>query len=179
MGSTLFSLDLCKAFKDWFALTKRLSPLEKCLAACASGSWMLSPSYLEESEKENRFLAETGFEWSAARDSAAMAVGKDRECIEAGSRWRIKLQNYMRNGKQRGSFQNWVVLLVVDEKKKKGFVSVLEAGLATVYTDKAMAAGDVEVWNLLSNSFLVYSLLCRDESYRCREMEPGNRKVKV
>jgi hypothetical protein len=121
------------------------SKTEKCLAACASGAWMLSPTYLEESEKENRFLAESGFEWSAARDFAAMAVGKDRECIEAGSRWRIKLGNYMRGGKQRGSFQNWCVLLVVEEKKKKGFVSVLEAGLATVYTDKADASGDVEV----------------------------------
>lgn len=122
--------NLCKAIKNRFV---ELLTLEKCLAACASGSWLLSPTYLEASSLADRFLPETSYEWSAALDSAAMAVGKERECIEAGSRWRIKLGNYMGNGPRRGAFSGWVVLLVVDESKRKGFESVLRAGLAKVY----------------------------------------------
>ncbi|KAL3896635.1 MAG: hypothetical protein SGCHY_003942 [Lobulomycetales sp.] len=110
---------------------------EKCLAACASGSWMLSPSYIQDSQKENRFLRESLYEWSAALDVSAMAVGKERDCIEAGSRWRIKLENYIQDGKRlKGSFQSWIVLLVVNTKKQQGFIKVLEAGLATVHTKR-------------------------------------------
>lgn len=66
-----------------------------------------------------------------------MAVGKERDCIEAGSRWRIKLENYIQDGKRlKGSFQSWIVLLVVNTKKQQGFIKVLEAGLATVHTKR-------------------------------------------
>lgn len=107
---------------------------EKCLAACASGLWILSQSYISESLLENRFLAEARFEWSAALDASALTVGRDRELIESGSRWRIRLGNYLSRGVKRGSFEKWDVLLAVEAKKVDGFLRVLEAGLAAVST---------------------------------------------
>lgn len=124
---------------------------------------MISPNYLLECDKENRFLSETMFEWSAKNDSAAWNVGKNRESIEAGARWRIKLQNYMGLGKRRGSFQNWSVLLVVDAKKKRGFLKVLQAGLATVYTEKSDTL-NVQAFSSHCN-VLVYPLFCRSKGY--------------
>ncbi|KAJ3214542.1 hypothetical protein HDU67_001512 [Dinochytrium kinnereticum] len=52
-------------------LAEAITRTEKCLAAMASGAWILKPSYLESSEQAGGFAEEERWEWSPLDDTGA------------------------------------------------------------------------------------------------------------
>ncbi|EDV27656.1 uncharacterized protein TRIADDRAFT_53583 [Trichoplax adhaerens] len=108
---------------------------EKCLAAMASGKWLLRKSFLDESQLAGRFVSEEEHEWGSdhANNSSLSKLSI------AARRWRKKVQEENRNRKLQGiigdpygAFKGWKVLLSVDVTRQSGFKRLLEAGCATV-----------------------------------------------
>ncbi|KAJ3295783.1 DNA topoisomerase 2-binding protein 1 [Borealophlyctis nickersoniae] len=103
---------------------------EKCLAALAAGVWCLKPQYVDACSKSGRFVDEPAFEWTSM-DAGEAAL------LSAPRRWRLQLGNYRDpSASRKGAFEGFKVLLVVENKKKDGFVRVLQAGGAVVDVGK-------------------------------------------
>ncbi|KAK9765595.1 protein kinase activating protein dpb11 [Basidiobolus ranarum] len=102
---------------------------EKFLAACASGAWVLKPSFVDSSVLTDEFVNEEEHEWTAENDMKP----EDKLLVGAAKRWRLKLQELQAvNAEVKGSFTGWNVLLIVETKKREGFVRLLQAGNAEV-----------------------------------------------
>ncbi|KAJ3390545.1 DNA topoisomerase 2-binding protein 1 [Lobulomyces angularis] len=129
-------------------------------AACASGAWLLSVKYIDESIKNNKFVAEEEFEWSLK--TWPDATGKGRDCVEAGVYWRLQLKNFLnppRNGIRKGCFEGWVAVLVLENKKLVGFLKVLKSGGAKVkLTTKEVEENSSEITHCFVDSSLSKSV---------------------
>ncbi|KAL2916595.1 DNA topoisomerase 2-binding protein 1 [Polyrhizophydium stewartii] len=101
---------------------------EKFLAACASGRWILKPSYIQACASAGKFVPEEEHEWNEADDDLGGAAAR---------RWRRAVQLHG----SRGSFKDWTVLLLVDDAKRDGFVKVLSSGGAQVVVGKPSLRG--------------------------------------
>ncbi|KAJ3041834.1 DNA topoisomerase 2-binding protein 1 [Rhizophlyctis rosea] len=110
---------------------------EKCLAGIASGVWWLKSGYLDECGRVGGWVDEEKWEWAGDADGGS----QNDNMLRAPKRWRLKLQNFEHNGKRRGAYDNWKVLLFVDAKKRDGFMRVLRAGGADVVVGKAPFRG--------------------------------------
>ncbi|TPX35524.1 hypothetical protein SmJEL517_g02137 [Synchytrium microbalum] len=101
---------------------------EKYIAACASGSWILKPSYLEACEAEGRLVEPDPHEYLPP-------VGSNSSGVGAGFRWRKHLGNYLNLAAPRnGAFQTWNVLLVATPEKADPLARIIRAGggIATI-----------------------------------------------
>lgn len=77
------------------------------------GKWILPASYVEESYRQNKWLDEELFEWSAkdAEENPA-----SQYLYSLPRKWREKYKSH------RGAFRKWIVVLVFkSQKKKDGF----------------------------------------------------------
>ncbi|KAI9202200.1 BRCT domain-containing protein [Polychytrium aggregatum] len=115
-------------------ILSHMARTEKCLAACASGVWMLQPKYVDACASAGEFIDEEQYEW---KPTAATPMD-ELMLYGAGHYWRKKLQNFQHPDRPRkGAFDSWRVLLVIDSKKRDGFYRVLRAGGAEVISWEA------------------------------------------
>ncbi|KAJ3334354.1 DNA topoisomerase 2-binding protein 1 [Blyttiomyces sp. JEL0837] len=98
---------------------------EKCLAALATGTWILPSEYITESAKSGYFLNEDNPWWKPTCDM-------DQMFIKAMAYWRKSLRNFT-SSKDNGAFEHWTVLLIMRTQRRANFVRVLRAGKADVY----------------------------------------------
>uniref|UniRef100_UPI0037E83D23 SMC5-SMC6 complex localization factor protein 1 n=1 Tax=Semicossyphus pulcher TaxID=241346 RepID=UPI0037E83D23 len=95
---------------------------EKFLAACAAGKWVLTPNYVLDSVKHGSWLAEGPYEISISTSTASS--------FYPVRQWREKVAS----GRLTGAFQDWSVLLMVQEPTRWAmFKRLLRAGRAKVY----------------------------------------------
>lgn len=92
---------------------------EKFLAACASGCWVLQPSFMLISKDKGHFANETDYEWAMQDAASEMAV--------AAQFWRKKRLEHLA-AESKGPFHNWNVFLLVGRTKKGSFERILRAG---------------------------------------------------
>ncbi|KAI9366086.1 hypothetical protein DFJ73DRAFT_161754 [Zopfochytrium polystomum] len=106
-------------------LCPKPSMTEKCLAACASGAWLMKPDYVAACANAGRMLEEEDWEWTSADTEGA---------VEAARFWRKKLGNSRRNfeAPRAGCFEKWTVLLVMSNNRRLLYSRVLKAGGAYV-----------------------------------------------
>ena len=100
-------------------ITSHPSKTEKCLAACSIGLYILPPTYIFDSFKNNSFLNEDLY-------------SDGNEIVKACTKWRLKLGNYLLDAPTQGVFSNWNCILLISPSKKPGFVKVLQTGFATI-----------------------------------------------
>uniref|UniRef100_A0A3Q1IKS7 BRCT domain-containing protein n=1 Tax=Anabas testudineus TaxID=64144 RepID=A0A3Q1IKS7_ANATE len=95
---------------------------EKFLAACAAGKWVLTPDYVLDSVRNGSWLAEEPYE-------VAISTGATSTFYPV-RQWRQKVAT----GKLKGAFQDWRVVLMVQEPARRAmFKRLLKAGRAKVY----------------------------------------------
>ncbi|XP_026176480.1 SMC5-SMC6 complex localization factor protein 1 isoform X2 [Mastacembelus armatus] len=95
---------------------------EKFLAACAAGKWVVTPDYALDSVKNGSWLPEGPYE-------VAISTGGTSTFCPA-RQWREKVAT----GRLTGAFQDWSVLLMVQEPTRRAlFKRLLKAGRAKVY----------------------------------------------
>jgi len=82
---------------------------EKFLSGCASGKWILTKNFIEDSTEAGKWLDEEAYEWSNQSNIAGVSPSH----LSAPARWREILQT------QRGPFEGWKVLVVVTDAKKR------------------------------------------------------------
>jgi len=100
---------------------------EKFLSGCASGKWILTKNFIEDSTEAGKWLDEEAYEWSNQSNIAGVSPSH----LSAPARWREILQT------QRGPFEGWKVLVVVtDAKKRAAYKRLLEVGCAAVVNCK-------------------------------------------
>lgn len=105
---------------------------EKCLASIAAGIWVLHKSYLEASRLAGHFVDEEDHEWGVEIPGVPLS---NLAC--AARKWRMELRKKsQRHNAQVGAFQNWKILLCVEEGKASSFARLLEAGGAKVVGTK-------------------------------------------
>ncbi|XP_061585934.1 SMC5-SMC6 complex localization factor protein 1 isoform X2 [Cololabis saira] len=103
-------------------ITPQVLSSEKFLAACAAGKWVVTPEYVLDSVKYGSWLAEGPYEVAILTNSSTS--------FHPVRQWREKVAN----GKIKGAFQGWKVLLIVQEPTKRAmFRRLLNAGRAEVY----------------------------------------------
>ena len=132
---------------------------EKYLAACASGVWVLHPSFVTASQQAGYFVNEEDHEYGGSE----MKGVDENHLTMAPHRWRIKIQKTSR------AFHNWRVLLCVGQEKQAGFGRLLEAGGATVLALSPPFPADhdathalVDVKAVKDNALDVHKLKTRD-----------------
>ncbi|KAI8592361.1 BRCT domain-containing protein [Geranomyces variabilis] len=121
----------------------KLGRTEKCLAAIASGAWLVRPGYVRACADAGAFVDEEPWEWTL--DGIITEVGDDdRWMHKAPRRWRQELGNSKRSGgpleqarpvSRRGAFEGWQVLIAVNGSRRDGFQRLLSAGCASVHVD--------------------------------------------
>ncbi|XP_062372167.1 SMC5-SMC6 complex localization factor protein 1 isoform X2 [Sardina pilchardus] len=111
-------------------------PSEKFLAACAGGKWVVTPEYLLDSVKLNKWLPEGPYEVNLSVRSPGLP-----NPVKA---WREKVSW----GLVSGAFQDWVVLLNVVDFKRRDIISrILKAGRAVVYLERPASVAITHVIN--------------------------------
>ncbi|KAM8864992.1 SMC5-SMC6 complex localization factor protein 1 [Synchiropus picturatus] len=95
---------------------------EKFLASCAAGKWVVRPEYVLDSIKNGSWLPEEHYEISLCKDGSSD--------FYPARKWR----ELVADGGIRGAFQDWHVLLMVqDPNCCSMFKRLLNAGCAKVY----------------------------------------------
>lgn len=125
-------------------ISGRPSRSEKYLAAMASGAWILSLAYLEACSQAGSFepVDEEQYEVGEEEQNTNVTNNNTQSTTDkvsistAGRRWRMHLAPVKGKPATRGAFTGWRILLVCgeDKKRKDGFVRLLEAGGAVVFT---------------------------------------------
>lgn len=121
---------------------------EKYLAACASGKWVLRPSYFDESERMGYFVGEEAHEWNRDAPELEGSCGDELRHADAPRRLRQEL-------KRTGCpvFSQWRVLLCVSKKEvKDGLTRVIEAGGGVVVQRDPPYQSDLPVTHLFFES---------------------------
>ncbi|KAM9810958.1 SMC5-SMC6 complex localization factor protein 1 [Neosynchiropus ocellatus] len=111
---------------------------EKFLASCAAGKWVVTPEYVLDSVKSGSWLPEECYEISLCQDGSSD--------FYPTRKWREKVAD----GVIRGAFQDWRVLLVVqDPNRCSMFKRLLNAGCAEVY-DSSLPPSPVSITHVLA-----------------------------
>lgn len=105
-------------------IVEKALPSEKFLAACAGGKWIVTPEFVLDSVKRMAWLPEASYEINLTAQTP--------ETPNPLKTWRERVVN----GTVSGAFQDWVVLIDIDEPTRRSvFVRILKAGNAVVFTD--------------------------------------------
>ena len=142
-------------------ITGRPSRSEKYLAAMASGSWILTMDYLDECERKGSWDSVDEEKYEVGRDSDP----KSADLATAAHKWRLYLSRSGETLTRKGAFTGWRVLLVCgdDAKRRDGFVRLLEAGGAAVFTpDDPILPDPITTTHLLLSSLSLRSKLKND-----------------
>ncbi|KAI8854028.1 hypothetical protein BC829DRAFT_240735 [Chytridium lagenaria] len=92
-------------------IAETITRTEKCLAALASGCWILKPGYVDASDRAGVFVNEDAWEWLQDNDDSTSLAAAIRP-------WRLRLgTTQMASSERVGAFKGWTVLLVMDQKK--------------------------------------------------------------
>jgi hypothetical protein len=89
-------------------------------------SRFLKENYLEECDKEGRFLSEEDFEWSSTDKCLSE---EEKSTIRAAQKWRKQLHSSV---EKKGAFGSWRVLILLGGNRTAGFKRVLMAGGADI-----------------------------------------------
>ncbi|CAB4009329.1 SMC5-SMC6 complex localization factor 1-like [Paramuricea clavata] len=104
---------------------------EKYLGGCALGKWVLQKEFVEDSYKQGSWLNEEKYEWTSDILDAGTAK-KLAPLYNAPRKWRLALQNT-----KAGAFKSWnAIVHIQDNKMKKAYERLLEAGDATIFKKK-------------------------------------------
>ncbi|XP_055329895.1 uncharacterized protein LOC129582408 [Paramacrobiotus metropolitanus] len=112
-------------------LIKVLTRNEKFLAYTAAGKWILDMQYIHDSLTAGHFLPEEMYEWGNVEKACINTAAQEDDLAMAAYRWRRRVQRT-----RQGAFADWKVVLVADANRVKGYARVLQAGGATVLTDR-------------------------------------------
>lgn len=105
-------------------IVEKALPSEKFLAASAGGKWIVTPEFVLDSVKHKRWLQEASYEINLTAQTP--------ETPNPLRTWRERVAN----GTVSGAFQDWVVLIDIDDPTRRSvFVRILKAGKAVVCTD--------------------------------------------
>ncbi|KAH6586474.1 hypothetical protein BASA50_000429 [Batrachochytrium salamandrivorans] len=130
LGGTVTSMDTWDT-KCTHLIAFSVTRSEKYLCACASGKWILKPTFLLASQKAGKFVPEEDHEWNET---------DPLDGASAARYWRKEIQI---NG-CKGSFFGFRILLLVEERKRKGLSTVLRCGGAHVLSAKPSLRGVIE-----------------------------------
>ncbi|XP_078670927.1 DNA topoisomerase 2-binding protein 1-like isoform X2 [Branchiostoma floridae x Branchiostoma belcheri] len=110
---------------------------EKYLSALAMGRWILHRSYMEACREAKAFVEEDPHEWGTATDVSGLPENVARLAL-AARRWRQNLADLRARNDDPGinAFQNWAVLLHVEQSRTSGFKRLLESGGARVLSTR-------------------------------------------
>ncbi|KAI8489596.1 DNA topoisomerase 2-binding protein 1 [Branchiostoma belcheri] len=110
---------------------------EKYLSALAMGRWILHRSYMEACREAKAFVEEDPHEWGTATDVSGLPENVAGLAL-AARRWRQNLADLRARNNDPGinAFQNWAVLLHVDQSRTSGFKRLLESGGARVLSTR-------------------------------------------
>ncbi|KAH6568608.1 hypothetical protein BASA60_008564 [Batrachochytrium salamandrivorans] len=109
LGGTVTSMDTWDT-KCTHLIAFSVTRSEKYLCACASGKWILKPTFLLASQKAGKFVPEEDHEWNET---------DPLDGASAARYWRKEIQI---NG-CKGSFFGFRILLLVEERKRKGTIN--------------------------------------------------------
>ncbi|KAL9642806.1 hypothetical protein ABK040_009881 [Willaertia magna] len=104
-------------------ITNELKRTKKYLAACASGAWILKPSFIFESDKNDGFVDEEEHEWTAENDDDKTDKGL---WLGIPRKWRLYHEE-----RGHGPFYGWKVfihLIKLDGPPPEIFSAVITAG---------------------------------------------------
>uniref|UniRef100_A0A8C1Z6E1 SMC5-SMC6 complex localization factor 1 n=1 Tax=Cyprinus carpio TaxID=7962 RepID=A0A8C1Z6E1_CYPCA len=97
---------------------------EKFIAACAGGKWIVTPEFVLDSVNQKAWLPEASYELNLTAQTP--------ETPNPLKTWRERVSN----GTVSGAFQDWVVLIEIDDPARRSvFVRILKAGRAVVNTE--------------------------------------------
>ncbi|KAI5710976.1 hypothetical protein M8J75_013007 [Diaphorina citri] len=117
------------------------SPLrsEKLLCCLASGKWILTPRYLEDSAERKMFLPEQEYEFGNPFSANKMPRldGQLVQYAQAAYRWRLK---------QGGAFRHMKATLYVSDKRVDSLRRLIQAGGGQVLDDKDALQGTHCFW---------------------------------
>ncbi|KAH6581999.1 hypothetical protein BASA61_008746 [Batrachochytrium salamandrivorans] len=130
LGGTVTSMDTWDT-KCTHLIAFSVTRSEKYLCACASGKWILKPTFLLASQKAGKFVPEEDHEWNET---------DPLDGASAARYWRKEIQI---NG-CKGSFFGFRILLLVEERKRRGLSTVLRCGGAHVLSAKPSLRGVIE-----------------------------------
>jgi hypothetical protein len=114
-------------------VTPMITASMKCLAACASGRWLLKLSFLDQSNTERKFVAEEPHEWTAHEKE--IVDRKDLQAIGNAARLcREHLEKVrLRDGKNMGLFSGFRIAYSLDKpQQEESWRQIIEAGGGTV-----------------------------------------------
>ncbi|XP_001633927.2 uncharacterized protein LOC5513685 isoform X2 [Nematostella vectensis] len=124
---------------------------EKFLCGCATGKWLLRKEYLEDSFAAQQWLDEELYEWN----DACNVPGLRQDHVSAPMRWR-KLSE-----KERGPFDGWNVLVLVNDAKRRiAYKRLLAAGQARILNGKPGDTYMPKLAKKLTHVFVEKSLEC-------------------
>lgn len=100
----------------------------KCYAACASGKWLLKPSFLEESAKHGYFVHEEPHEWTA-EDCGSLK----KAVLNVASAARLCRQHLAERRKttrreKEGLFSGFKVVCFLDLTQTHSWKTIIHAG---------------------------------------------------
>jgi hypothetical protein len=93
LGGTFVYGD-CWDYSCTHIIIGRPNRTEKCLAACASGTWFLTLSYIEASDAANEFVDEAAHECKENEFNTK----EEQQTIRAARNWRIKISSKSKKG---------------------------------------------------------------------------------
>jgi hypothetical protein len=107
--------------------------VEKVLAACATGRWVLRPSFLQASIAAGRWVEEAEHEWQLKPGTAPT------DLTAAPRRCRLLVAKH--GQLRKGVFSDMRVQLTITDERKRGIVSrVMSAGGAEIFQHPADAS---------------------------------------
>ncbi|XP_045160213.2 uncharacterized protein LOC123525321 isoform X2 [Mercenaria mercenaria] len=124
LGGKYFDLEDFKAMCT-HVVCGRLSRSEKFLGACATGTWVLHPDYVQDSYLAGSWLDEEQYEW--CDDHITQKYQVDMSLALAARRWRFLL------GDVSAAFTGWKVAVIAGAKKSKVIKRLLISGGAEVF----------------------------------------------
>ena len=116
-------------------ICSELKRTEKFVAGCASGKWILYPSYIADSMKAGKFLNEVDYEWGPAtvKRQRKKYLFDDRICLTVPSYWRNRINADL----QAKPFNGWKFILHPDIVPPPHMCQrIIEAGGGCVIKEK-------------------------------------------
>uniref|UniRef100_A0A8D8VEZ5 DNA topoisomerase 2-binding protein 1-A n=2 Tax=Cacopsylla melanoneura TaxID=428564 RepID=A0A8D8VEZ5_9HEMI len=139
LGGTLLNTSQCFQLETTHLIMESPLRSEKLLCSLASGKWILTPRYLEESNEKGVFLPEQEYEFGNPFSVNKMPRldGQLVQYAQAAYRWRLK---------RGGAFINMRATLYVSEKRVDSLRRLIQAGGGHVLNEKDALKGTHCFW---------------------------------
>ncbi|KAL1463192.1 hypothetical protein WDU94_014969 [Cyamophila willieti] len=139
LGGTLLNTSQCFQAETTHLIMESPLRSEKLLCSLASGKWILTPRYLEDSNEKGMFLPEQEYEFGNPFSVNKMPRldGQLVQYAQAAYRWRLK---------RGGAFTNMRATLYVSEKRVDSLRRLIQAGGGHVLNEKDALKGTHCFW---------------------------------